>query len=171
MALLKIPQGCLSSCGTLFCLTVFAQRYVPHNDVILVFVFQHAWSNWTMPPSQGPAKSCSCLLSSHLFMLWGIYQQVSMNSQPTTCYLLPNPWHLWTWLVLAWVWVRESMCSFSLCSLLVLHVGVLVNHMRVFVDMWLYLLHSLSSNTWKMLDLHSLVLTAACFEAVSVAIC
>lgn len=94
MAHLKIPQGCLSSSGTLFCLTVFAHRNLSHNDVILVFVFQHAWSNWTMPPSQGPAESCSCLLSSHLFVLRGIYQQVSMNSQLTARYSLPNPWHL-----------------------------------------------------------------------------
>jgi len=94
MALLKIPQGGLSGSGTAFCLTVFAHRNLPHNDVILIFVFQHAWSNWTMPPSQGPAKSRSCLLSSHLFVLRGIYQQVSMNSQLTACYPLPNPWRL-----------------------------------------------------------------------------
>lgn len=62
-------------------LSGFAPRNLAHNDVILGFVFQHAWSNWTMPPSQGPAKPRSCLLSSHIFVLWGIYQQVSMNSQ------------------------------------------------------------------------------------------
>lgn len=80
MACLKIPRGCLSSSGTLFCLTVFAHRNLHCSDVVLAFVFQHAWSDWTMSPSQSPAKSRGCLFSSHLFMLWGIYQQVSMNS-------------------------------------------------------------------------------------------
>lgn len=93
MALLKILQGCLSRSDTSFCLTGFAHRNLPRNDIILFFVFQHAWSNGTMPTSQGPAKSCSCLLSCHLFLLRGIYQQVSMNSQLTTCYSLPNPRH------------------------------------------------------------------------------
>lgn len=85
MALLKILQGCLSRSVTWFCPTGFAHRNLPCNDIILFFLFQHAWSNRTMPTSQGPAKSCSCLLSCHLFLLWGIHQQVSVNSQLTTC--------------------------------------------------------------------------------------
>lgn len=80
MALLKIPQGCLSRFVISFCLTCFAHRNLPCSNTVLFFVFQHAWSNGTMPTSQGPAKSCSCLLSCHLFLLRGIYQQVSVNS-------------------------------------------------------------------------------------------
>lgn len=60
--------------------------------------------------------------------------------------------------------VCVSGSSFSLCSLLALRVGVLVIH--VFVDMWFYLLCSVCLNTWKMLNLHWLVLTVAHFEAI-----